>query len=53
MVRIVMDIGHWNDIKNFRGVKDSALMTECKYPREQGYKVVWLFDHSSCHGAYA
>lgn len=34
-------------------MKDSALITECKYPREQGYNVVWVFDHSSCHRAYA
>ena len=31
----------------------SVEVAECKYPREQGYKVVWIFDHSSCHGAYA
>ena len=26
---------------------------EIKYPCEKGYRVVWILDHSSCHGAYA
>ena len=34
-------------------LKNSAKIVECKYPREQGYKGIWIFDHSSCHGAYA
>lgn len=33
-------------------IKDAAVLAEVKYPRDQGYKLVWLFDHSSCHGAY-
>ena len=24
-----------------------------KYPQSDGFKVVWIFDHSSCHGAFA
>ena len=31
----------------------AAKITECKYPRSDGYKVVWIFDHSSCHRAFA
>ena len=34
-------------------IKDAALIAETKYPRNQGYRLVWIFDHSSCHGAYA
>lgn len=22
-----------------------------KYPKDEGWKVVWVFDHSSCHAA--
>ena len=34
-------------------IKDAAQIAEIKYPRDQGYRLVWIFDHSSCHGAYA
>lgn len=30
-----------------------AKIAEIKYPRDQGYRLMWIFDHSSCHGAYA
>ena len=26
---------------------------EVKYTLEEGYRLVWIIDHSSCHGAYA
>ena len=45
--------GYWTSERFLEQLKDCALITEYKYPREQGYKVVWVFDHSSCHGAYA
>ena len=28
-------------------------IADVKYPRNDGYRVMWLFDHSSCHNAYA
>ena len=31
-------------------IKQSAKLAEYK---EDGYKVIWIFDHSSCHGAYS
>lgn len=31
-------------------IKWCTEITQCKYP---GYKIIWIFDHSSCHGAYA
>ncbi len=34
-------------------IEHAALLAEVKYPQEEGYKLVWIFDHSSCHGAYA
>ena len=43
---------YWTSERFLEQLKDCALIAMCKYPREQGYKVVWVFDHSSCHGAY-
>ena len=34
-------------------IKQSAKLAEFKYPKEDGYKVMWAFKHSSCHGAYS
>ena len=28
-------------------------ITEIKYPKEDGWRHVWVFDHSSCHAAMA
>lgn len=28
-------------------------IAEFKYPRDDGWKLVWIFDHSSCHSAMA
>lgn len=33
-------------------IKKCVDNVECKYPKSEGYKVIWIFDHSSCHGAY-
>ena len=32
-------------------IKQAVKIAEAKYPREAGWRVVWLFDHSSCHAA--
>ena len=45
--------GYWNSDKFLAQIKDAAKIVDVKYPREKGYKVAWIFDHSSCHGAYA
>ena len=45
--------GYWNSDKFLAQIKDAAKIVDVKYPREKGYKVTWIFDHSSCHGAYA
>ena len=44
--------GYWTSEKFLDQLKYCIEIAECKYPRDQGYKVVWIFDHSSCHGAY-
>ena len=28
-------------------------IAEIKYPKNDGWRLVWIFDHSSCHGAMA
>ena len=34
--------------------KDHAVkIAEVKYPKNDGYKVIWIFDNSSCHNAYS
>ena len=34
-------------------VKCAVAIAEVKYPKEEGWKHVWIFDHSSCHAAMA
>jgi hypothetical protein len=34
-------------------IEDSVKTAEVKYPREHGYRLVWVFDHNSCHGAFS
>ncbi len=43
--------GYWISEKFKTQIEHAALLAEVKYPREEGYKLVWIFDHSSCHGA--
>ena len=45
--------GYWNSDKFLAQIKDAAKIVDVKYPREKRYKVAWIFDNSSCHGAYA
>ena len=34
-------------------IEDAVKIAEVKYPHEKGYRLVFIFNHSSCHGAYA
>ena len=45
--------GYWTSEKFMNQIKHSAKLAEFKFPKEDGYKIVWIFDHSSCHGAYS
>ena len=45
--------GYWTSEKFMTQIEDAAKIAEIKYPRDEGYRLVWVFDHSSCHGAYA
>ena len=32
-------------------LKEAVKIAEAKYLRDQGWRIVWIFDHSSCHTA--
>ena len=44
--------GYWTGDKFMANIKDAARIAEFKYPSDR-FTVVWLFDHSSCHRAFA
>ena len=31
---------------------DAVKIAEAKYPKEQGYRLFWIFDQSGCHMAF-
>ena len=43
--------GYWTSERFMTQIRKAARITDVKYPREAGWRVVWLFDHSSCHAA--
>ena len=44
--------GYWTSEKFMKNIEDAARIAEYKYPAEK-YSIAWLFDHSSCHRAFA
>ena len=45
--------GYWT-AKKFLGQLENAIkIAKVKYPKEHGYRVCFVFDHSSCHGTFA
>ena len=45
--------GYWTSDKFMEQLKKAVVIAEVKYPKEDGWKHVWVFDHSSCHAAMA
>ena len=45
--------GYWTSEKFLSQMDTAVKIAEIKYPKSEGYKVVWVFDNSSCHNAYA
>ena len=45
--------GYWTSDKFMAQIEKAIRITEVKYPKEEGWRHVWIFDHSSCHGAMA
>lgn len=48
---IMVSEGYWTSEKFLIQLKETAKIADAKYPRENGWRVVWTFDHSSCHAA--
>ena len=34
-------------------MEKAVQVAEAKFPKHEGYRLYWIFDHSSCHTAYA
>ena len=34
-----------------RQIREVEKIAVAKYPKEDGWRLVWIFDHSSCHAA--
>jgi len=45
--------GYWTSDKFIEQMKSAIKIAEVKYPKSEGWKHVWIFDHSSCHAAMA
>ena len=45
--------GYWTRDKFIAQMKCAIKMAEIKYPTSEGWRHVWVFDHSSCHAAMA
>jgi len=47
--RSYLEYGYWTSEKFMNQIKEAAIIAEFKYPKEKGYRIAWVFDHSSCH----
>ena len=45
--------GYWNRDKFMLQMERAVQISEIKYPKGEGWRHVWIFDHSSCHAAMA
>lgn len=45
--------GYWTSEKFMEQIVMAVKIAEYKYPQDDGWKIVWIFDHSSCHSAMA
>jgi transposase len=58
-VRLLLEYGenkegsYFNSEKFIAQMEDAVSIAKVKYPKEDGYNVYWVFDHSSCHTAFA
>ena len=43
--------GYWTSDKFTSQLEKAVIIAEVKYPKAEGWKYVWIFDHSSCHAA--
>lgn len=45
--------GYWTSDKFMDQIKEAVKLVDFKYPKSEGWRIVWVFDHSSCHAAMA
>ena len=45
--------GYWTSDKFIKQIQKAIKIADIKYPKSEGWRVVWVFDHSSCHAAMA
>ena len=45
--------GYWTNEKFMKQLNKAVKIAEVKYPKADGWNLVWIFDHSSCHTAMA
>ena len=45
--------GYWDRDKFVAQMKTTIQIAEIKYPKSEGWRHAWVFDHSSCHAAMA
>ena len=45
--------GYWTRDRFIAQMQRAVEIAEIKYPKEEGWRHVWVFDHSSCHAAMA
>ena len=43
--------GYWTSERFMNQLKEAVKIADAKYPKVDGWRVVWIFDHSSCHAA--
>lgn len=44
--------GYWTGPKFMKQMENVVKIAEAKYPKEDGYRLYWVFDQSGCHMAY-
>ena len=45
--------GYWTRNKFISQMKKAITIAEIKYPKANGWRHIWVFDHSRCHAAVA
>ena len=45
--------GYWSSNKFMMQMNNAVKIAEIKYPAADQWKIIWIFDHSSCHTAMA
>ncbi len=45
--------GYWSSSKFMQQIEEAVAIADIKYPKQDGWKCVWVFDQSSCHTAKA